>query len=123
MDKKRILCIDDEPMNLELLKAILEPQGYEVYRALNGKDGIVKLSGGGIDLVILDVSMPELNGYEVCRMIKNNPGTSNTPVVLLSGLSGTEETKRGMDAGCDDFISKPFSRTEFIERINTVLTK
>ena len=123
MIKKRILCVDDESMNLELLKAILTPLGYDILTANTGKEGFENLLGGGIDLVILDVSMPDMNGYEVCKKIKHDERTSGIPVVLLSGLSDTEEMNRGFSMGCDDFLSKPFERVEFIGRIKSVLTK
>ncbi len=119
--KPRILCVDDEPVNLQLLEAFLVPNGYEVVKAENGKKAVEKLEDGEIDLVLLDVKMPEMNGFEVCKRIKNTNRYMNTPVVMITALTSKADRIRGIEAGAEDFISKPFHHGEVLARINMLL--
>lgn len=119
--KPRILCVDDEPSNLKLLEAMLEPRGYEVVRAENGEQAIEKIMEGKIDLVLLDVMMPQVNGYEVCRRMKEDERYRNIPVVMITALTEKEARIRGIEAGAEDFLSKPFDQAEVLTRINMLL--
>lgn len=119
--KSRILCVDDEPVNLKLLEALLVPRGYEVVKAENGKEAIEKLEEREFDLVVLDVMMPEMNGFEVCKRIKAADRYRNTPVVMITALRSKEDRIRGIEAGAEDFISKPFDQTEVLARIKMLL--
>ncbi len=119
--KPRILCVDDEPANLKLLDALLTPRGYEVIKAENGREVIEKISQDKIDLVLLDVMMPELNGFDVCRMIKEEEKFRHLPIILVTALRSSKDRIRGIEAGADDFISKPFDQGEILARIKMLL--
>lgn len=119
--KPIILCVDDEPNNLTLLEAHLAPRGYEIVAVDNGADALKALSGQDIDLVILDVMMPKLSGFDVLRRIRQDEKTRFTPVVLVTALKAAEDRVRGVEAGCDDFISKPFNKDELLTRIKSLL--
>ena len=119
--KPKILCVDDEKKNLKLLKALLAPQGYEVMSAENGEAALEHLSSSLPDLVLLDVMMPKLDGYEVCKKIKSKKETQFLPVVMVTALREEEERIKGIEAGCDDFISKPFDKHELLARVKSLL--
>jgi len=120
-DKTRILCVDDEPTNLKLLDAMLRPRGYEVIVAENGEEALDKIRGSKIDIVLLDVMMPKINGYEVCRRIKEDVKHRHTPIVMITSLTATHDRIRGIEAGAEDFISKPFDQGEVLTRIRMLL--
>lgn len=121
LKRSRILCVDDEPQNLKLLEAMLLPRGYEVIKAANGEDALNKIKGDNVDLVLLDVMMPGMNGFDVCRIIKDNDKHRNIPVVMITALRSKEDRIRGIEAGAEDFISKPFDQTEVLARIKMLL--
>lgn len=117
----RILCVDDEPGSLKLLEAILRPRGFDIVAAHSGKEAIETLSEDSVDLVLLDVMMPGMSGFDVCRWIKERTGRWNIPVVMLTALRTKEDRIRGIESGADDFISKPFDHGEVLARINMLL--
>ena len=117
----RILCVDDEPLNLSLLEAMLSPRGYEVVTAANGPMALQKIRTQRIDICLLDVMMPEMDGFEVCRRIKSDEACSAIPVVMITALTDTENRIRGIEAGAEDFISKPFDTAEVLARITMLL--
>lgn len=119
--KPRILCVDDEPVNLKLLEALLIPKGFEVIKVENGRAAIEKISEQKVDLVLLDVMMPEISGFDVCRMIKEEERYRNIPVVMITALRSKEDRIKGIEAGADDFLSKPFDQGEILARINMLL--
>jgi len=119
--KPKILCVDDEMLNLVLLKAVLEPRGYEVILAENGKEALARLGEQMIDLVILDVMMSEMDGFAVCKEIKKNEQYGNLPVIMITALHAKEDRIRGIKAGAEDFISKPFDQEEVLARIQMLL--
>ncbi len=106
--KPRIICVDDESYNLKLFEAMLVPAGYEVITAENGRDALEKIAELRIDLVLLDVMMPEINGFDVCRTIKGDERFRNIPVVMITVLTSKDDRIKGIEAGAEDFISKPF---------------
>ncbi|OGS06178.1 MAG: hypothetical protein A2204_05470 [Elusimicrobia bacterium RIFOXYA1_FULL_47_7] len=116
-----ILVVDDEPQNIELLEALLEPMGHKVVKASNGAEAIDKLSGGQIDLVLLDIIMPGMSGYDVLDKIRANNRTRRIPVIMITAINGTDEKIKAIEAGCDDFITKPFDKHELIVRISSLL--
>jgi response regulator RpfG family c-di-GMP phosphodiesterase len=118
---KTILCADDEPANLKLLEAVLIPRGYQVVKAQNGREALSLLGNRNIDLVLLDVMMPEMNGFEVCRAIKGDERYRNIPVVMITALTSKKDRIRGIEAGADDFISKPFDQAEVVARAKMLL--
>ena len=119
--KPRILCVDDELANLKLLEASLVPRGYEVIKAVNGREALEKINEQRMDIVLLDVMMPEMNGYEVCRKIKDDERHRNVPVVMITALRSKEDRIKGIEAGAEDFISKPFDQAEVLARIKMLL--
>jgi diguanylate cyclase (GGDEF)-like protein len=117
----RILCVDDEPPNLSLLEAILAPRGYEVVAAVNAAEALEKIRSERIDICLLDVMMPGMDGFEVCRRIKADEQHRNVPVVMITSFAGLENRIRGIEAGAEDFISKPFDSAEVLARIKMLL--
>src|SRR4030066_2128950 len=120
-DKPVILVVDDEPQNIELLEAHLAPQGYEIVKAANGEEALGKLSDTQIDLILLDVKMPDMDGFEVTRRVRQDNTHRLLPIILVTVLRETEDRVKGIEAGCDDFISKPVDKMELLARIRSLL--
>src|SRR4030066_702933 len=120
-DKPVILVVDDQPQNIELLEAYLVPQGYEIVKAANGEEALEKLSGNQIDLILLDVMMPGMDGCEVTRRVRQDDTHRLLPIILVTVLRETEDRVKGIEAGCDDFISKPFDKIELLARVRSLL--
>jgi DNA-binding response OmpR family regulator len=120
-DKPVILVVDDQPQNIELLEAYLVPQGYEIVKAASGEEALEKLSGNQIDLVLLDVMMPKMSGLEVLEKLRADEKTRLIPVVMVTVLKETEDKVKALEAGCDDFISKPVDKVELLARVRSIL--
>jgi putative two-component system response regulator len=120
-DKSVILVVDDYPQNIKLLEAYLVPDGYEIVRAENGEEALGKLHGSQIDLILLDVMMPGMDGFEVTRRVRQDDNNRLLPIILLTALRETEFRVKGIEAGCDDFISKPVDKTELLARVKSLL--
>ena len=121
IDKQVILVIDNQPENIELLEAFLIPQGYKVIKAANGEQALELLSCNQIDLILLDVMMPGMDGFEVTRRIRQDNVHKLLPIILVTALRETEDRVKGIEAGCDDFISKPFNKIELFARVRSLL--
>ena len=117
----KVLCVDDDPANRRLLEAILVPRGYAPVMAENGMEALEKIREGLIDVVLLDVMMPKMDGFEVCRRIKADERYRTIPVVMITGHSAREKRIMGIEAGAEDFISKPFDAMEVLARIGMLL--
>jgi signal transduction histidine kinase len=120
-DKPVILVVDDQPQNIELLDAHLVPQGYAVVKAASGEEALEQLSNNQIDLVLLDVMMPKMSGIEVLEKLRADKKTRFIPVVMVTVLKETEYRVKAFEAGCDDFISKPFDKHELLARVKSLL--
>jgi len=121
MSKGRVLVVDDEIYIVHILDFSLGMEGYEVITALDGEQALERLKSDRPDLIVLDIMMPKLDGYEVCKAIKSNPATKHIPVILLSAKGRNVDQKTGYDVGADDYITKPFSPRKLVERINQLL--
>lgn len=117
----RILCVDDEPLNLSLLDAMLSPRGYDLVLASSGPEALEKIQTERVDICLLDLMMPGMDGFEVCRRIKADEEHSNIPVVMITAHADMENRIRGTEAGAEDFISKPFDSAEVLARIKMLL--
>ncbi len=120
IDDATILAVDDLPQNIKLLDAVLSPRGFTVLSAGSGQEALDLLSARVPDLVLLDILMPGLDGYETCRRIRSNPATSFLPVVMITA-SGGEQKVRATEAGADDFITKPFDQAELLARVRSLV--
>lgn len=120
-EKPVILVVDNEPLNVELLRAILPSKDYDVVTAGDGDEALLLLARQKVDLVLLDVMMPNLNGFEVTRIIRTDPKIKGMPVILITALGETSDRIMGIEAGCDEFVTKPFDKQEVLARIRTLL--
>src|SRR6478735_8567151 len=117
----KILVVDDTPHNVKLLADILGMKGYEVSIATNGEEALAKVAAGHPDLILLDIMMPGLSGYDVCRKMREDPATSLLPVVLCTSLDPGQERVKGIEAGADDFLTKPINQAELFARVKSLL--
>lgn len=118
----KILVVDDDAVNRELLEEFLHAEGLDVVTAPDGRSSLQQFARLQPDLVLLDVNMPFLDGFEVCRRLKSNPDTRLTPVVLVTGLSAAEDRVKGIKAGADGFLSKPFDQNELLAHVRSLLS-
>lgn len=115
-----VLVVDDITANVKLLEAKLLGEYYSVFTASNGKDAISILENNKIDIILLDVMMPEMNGFETCRKIKTNLATTHIPVIMVTALSDTEDRIKGLEAGADEFLTKPIDDTALFARVRSL---
>ncbi|MBQ1863754.1 MAG: response regulator [Thermoguttaceae bacterium] len=119
--KNRILIADDEPVNQELLEAFLADEDYELEFANDGLETIVKTRSFQPDLILLDVMMPKMSGFEVCQQLKNDPETSGIIILMVTALSELGDVERAVNVGCDDYLSKPIHKLELLKRVENML--
>ncbi|GHV11558.1 DNA-binding response regulator [Clostridia bacterium] len=118
--KKTVLAIDDEPMILDAVSAFLESRDYRVLTAANGRDSLARFSEGGIDIILLDLMLPDISGEDICRRIRQ---TSQVPIIMLTAKVAESSQLQGLEIGADDYITKPFSLKLLAARIETVLRR
>jgi diguanylate cyclase (GGDEF)-like protein len=119
----KILIVDDEPFLREMLNDILSLAGYDVIKAVNGREGLEKIFSEKPDIVLLDCSMPEMDGYEVLIQLRKEPKFMNLPVIMLTAMSGENEEIKGFSLGLDDYITKPFKSAVLLARVRTILER
>ena len=121
MPPARILIVDDLPENREILTSLLEPEGYVLITAKDGQEGLEKALADPPDLILMDVSMPRMTGFEACRRLKADEKTRLVPLVLVTGLVAREDRIQGIAAGCDDFLTKPVDSEQLMARTRSLL--
>ena len=121
MEKKKILIADDNENIRDALTYLLEDEGYALSMAKDGSDALKKVREFHPDILFLDIMMPEMNGYEVCRVIKSDPKLKNIYVIMLTAKGQVAEQERGKEVGADEYIVKPFSPMEILSKIKNIL--
>ncbi len=116
-----VLVVDDNQQNLELLQAYLEDVDCQAIPARDGLEALEIIAKDPPDLILLDVMMPKMSGFEVCKRIKNDPKTTDIPVIMVTALNEFGDIERAIDSGTDDFLSKPVNKLELLTRIKTML--
>src|SRR5579883_3109663 len=116
----RILVVDDVPANVKLMEARLSAEYFDVITALSGQEALAMCERAQCDIVLLDVMMPDLDGFEVCRRLKANPSTHHLPVIMVTALDQASDRVRGLEAGADDFLTKPVSDIVLIARVRSL---
>ena len=119
----KVLVIDDDPVIVELLRVNFEIEGFEVIVAGDGPEGLQLAATRGPDVILSDIMMPRMDGLEVVATLKRGAGTKHIPVILLSAKAQNAEVQQGLEAGADDYVTKPFDPFELIDRVNAVLAK
>lgn len=123
MSKGKILIVEDDRDIVEMVEYNLKEEGYETLSALNGEEGLKLARSGKPDLIILDLMLPAIDGFEVCRILKNEDMTANIPIIILSAKSQETDKVVGLELGADDYITKPFSPRELLARIKAILRR
>lgn len=117
----RVLVVDDDPAMCKLLRMILEPKGFEVLEAFSGVKGLMVTKRELPDVVLLDIMMPDIDGFDVCRELKLDPKTKDIPIIFVTAMSGQEHLDRGMSLGAQGYITKPFRPEVLIEKLYEVI--
>ena len=117
----KVLVVDDNAQNLELLVAYLDGLDCEVATAADGIEALEMVRQKGPDLILLDIMMPRMSGFEVCRKIKSDPATRDIPIIMVTALNELGDIERGVESGTDDFITKPVNRLELVTRVRSLL--
>ena len=121
MATSRILIADDNQTNIELLETFLMDEDCEIATAFNGQETLEQVEKFQPDLILLDVMMPKLNGFEVCKTLKSKPETAGIMVLMVTALNELGDIERAVEAGCDDFLSKPVNKLELLKRVENML--
>lgn len=120
-DKPKLLLVDDEPSIVKMVGKRLEVEGFEVEVAMDGQDGLTKAQNGKPDLIILDLMLPKLNGYEVCTMLKQDSRHKHIPVIIFTAKTQEKDEKMALECGAEAFVRKPFRAQELVEKIKGLL--
>ena len=116
-----ILVVDDNPQNVELMQAYLEVLNCLVHTAIDGIDALEKVPRVNPDLILLDIMMPRMSGFEVCRRLKADPKTRDIPILMVTALNELGDIERGIESGTDDFLTKPINKLELLTRVKSLL--
>ena len=121
LEAATILIVDDESRNVRLLEALLRPEGYLTRSAASGKEALASIEQQAPDLILLDIMMPEMTGYEVADVLKANLGTANIPIIMVTALTDRDARLAGLNAGAEEFLTKPIDRAELWIRVRNLL--
>lgn len=121
MDSRKILIIDDSKVIIRSLRELLEAQSYNIQEAINSKEALKKIKAFNPDLILLDVMLPVINGIKLCKMFKDNPSTRSVPIIMVTGKDSKKDIIKGLEAGADDYITKPFDGQELLSRVRAHL--
>src|SRR5215831_13503208 len=116
----RVLVVDDVPANVKLMEARLSAEYFDVVTALSGHEALAMCERAECDIVLLDVMMPDMDGFEVCRRLKANPSTHHLPVIMVTALDQASDRVKGLEAGADDFLTKPVSDIALVARVRSL---
>ncbi len=118
----KVLVVDDNAQNLELLEAYMEElENVTTLAATDGEDALAKVAAEKPDLILLDVMMPKMSGFEVCKRLKSDPATRNIPIIMVTALHELGDIERGVEVGTDDFVTKPVNRVDLLSRVTSLL--
>jgi putative two-component system response regulator len=117
----RVLLVDDLPENREILSGLLEPEGHLIELAVDGQEAVERALADPPDLILMDVNMPRMNGFQACRLLKNDERTHLVPIVIVTGLMERQDRVSGIEAGCDDFLTKPVDNEQLVARTRNLL--
>jgi DNA-binding response OmpR family regulator len=117
----RILVIEDDPVIMQLIARTLQHSGYEVVTAMDGSEGLRKVKETAPHLVVLDITMPGLNGYQVCHHLRSQQETATLPIIMVTAMSRPSDQRRGFETGADDYLAKPFVLSELLTKVQSLL--
>jgi DNA-binding response OmpR family regulator len=118
-----VLVVDDDPVILKLLEVNFEMEGFQVIRAADGAEGLERARASLPDIVVLDVMMPRMTGYEVAKALREDDGTAHIPIIFVTARAQSSDVERGLELGVDDYVTKPFDPLDLIARVNTLLAR
>jgi two-component system, OmpR family, alkaline phosphatase synthesis response regulator PhoP len=118
---QRVLIVDDELSNRRLLEAMLEPEGFVLETASSGAEALARVAVQAPDLILLDVMMPKISGFEVCKRLRADPATRDLAILMITALDQQSDIERAVEAGTDDFVSKPINKNELLLRVRALL--
>ena len=119
----KILVVDDEPTIVRLMEFILARQGHEMIVAVNGEEALQKIAAHQPDLVLLDIMMPRIDGYEVAQRVRADPKTASLPIIMLSAKAQDEDIRRGVEVGVDEYVTKPFTPDHLVQVVSEYLSR
>ena len=119
--RRKILVVEDDPDQLEVIRLSLEAAGFAIGTAANGRDALVKTRSISPDLILLDVMLPGLNGFDVCESLRRDPATASIPIIMLTGLRSQFGRFAGLESGANDFLLKPFNPNQLVSKVETLL--